>query len=247
MRARCERLIVRHDHDTHIAIGREISKKFVQTLGVIAIEIAAWFIGQQNRRARHQCARNRRALLFSTRHRSRSMIDAPREPDAREQRERSFTGLSIGHTLNAKRHHHVFECRKLAQQMMKLKDKTNGPVAKCSQRFIVSPFDGLPDNLHCSRRWTIKPTQQVQQRALAGTTITHNSNHLPACHFERHIVEHPNNTTVTTDVLLEQSGGSNYRPLIRRTFTHAATHGESRQPGTAWPPAPQDIAWQRLR
>src|SRR5438128_1526352 len=102
----------------------------MQHLGVRAVEISRWLVGEKNVRVHRQRAGDRRALLLSARKLTRTMRHPRAQPDPREQ----LRGTTPRHRLrtprDSKRHHHVLERGKLAQQVMKLEDEPNGAVAE---------------------------------------------------------------------------------------------------------------------
>jgi hypothetical protein len=68
--------------------------------------------------------------------------------------------------------------------MVKLKHEPDSGISQRGELFVVEPIEhGAADDDATARRM-VERTQQVQQRALAGSTRAHDRDHLATLHLE---------------------------------------------------------------
>ncbi|KAG1240315.1 hypothetical protein G6F68_017783 [Rhizopus microsporus] len=93
--------------------------------------------------------------------------------------------LGHGGTGQQYRHHHVFQRGEFRQQVMELIDKAQRLVAQQAARGIRQRRHALAGHIDFAGGWNIQPTQQVQQRALAGAGRTDDRHRLASGHVLR--------------------------------------------------------------
>jgi hypothetical protein len=108
-------------------------------------------------------------------------------------------GPRLGRILtgDSERHHHVFDRRKLAEQMVELEDEAHRLVPDGRQFVVGAIRERLSRNDHFTAIWTIERAQDVKQGALARTAGANHRDHFSAGHRQVHAVQHMNGTSVT--------------------------------------------------
>ena len=211
----------------------------MQSVRVAVVQVPRRFVGQQKRRIHGQRAGNCRSLLLSTGKLRRTMVHAPAQPHPGEQ----FLGppptrrqVAPG---NSRRHHHVLQRRKLAQEMMKLKDEAHFLVPNDCQLFVRAPFERLAVHHHAPRRWTVQRSENMQQRALPRAARSHHGNHLSARDRELDSVENVQNPPVAPTERLHNSLGNQdrhawqlQRCFAKRKCAHADTGSQPARTGS---------------
>ena len=125
------------DHRRQPVLGVHGAQQLVQRVGGGLVEVARRLVGKQQRRAHHERARDRDALLFASRQHAGPMLDARGQPHALEQRRCPLPRLCERDAGDPHRHLDVLERREFRQQMMELEDEADVPVPELDQRRIT--------------------------------------------------------------------------------------------------------------
>ena len=166
---RSEIRVVRHDDQCRADDPIEFEHQVEHRVRVAAIEIARGFVRQHATRRRHECARECDTLALAARKLARQMADAMLEADARQHVVGTGPRRALVHSPNRERHGDVLQRSELRQQVMELVDEperaiAQGPALCLGQRRQHCAFD-----THFAAGRQVEPSQQVQQRAFAGT------------------------------------------------------------------------------
>ena len=104
------------------------------------------------------------------------------QPYSRQQLRRSAPRHFFRPTRDPKRHHHVFECRELAQQVMELEHKTHSPIPQLTKLGFVASVNGLTSDYYIAARGFVQCTEHMHQRAFSGAAGADDRDHLAALH-----------------------------------------------------------------
>src|ERR1700722_2005229 len=83
----------------------------------------------------------------------------------------------------------IFECGELRQKVVELPDVADIAVAIRGSLFGVELRNGIAIQENLASGWAVQRGQKMEQRALAGSTFTHDSDHFASRNFEREIAE----------------------------------------------------------
>jgi hypothetical protein len=156
----------------------------VESLAIFVIEVPRGFVGEENGGAGSQGTGHRGALLFATTELRGTVMETLGEPHPREELAGMRIGFCDGPPANPERKAHIFERREFAKEVVELKDEPNTPVPYLRQRLVTLPVNRSAINADFASRWRVEGSQDVQQRALPGTALADDRDHLPAIHGE---------------------------------------------------------------
>ena len=114
-------------------------KQFLNPVRICRIEVAGRFVGQNKRRIIYKRTGNRRPLPLPSRQLRRKVIKPCFQLDILQKRGSFFFHLFFRHTGDKRRQHHIFDSRKILQQVVKLKDKTEVKAAVVRQSAFIEP------------------------------------------------------------------------------------------------------------
>src|SRR4029077_924989 len=148
------------------------------------VQIAGRLVGHQDLRSCHQRPGQRYPLLLASRQLSRTMMAAAFQSDFPQPAASFFHGRLVRGTSHQKRHRHILLRRKFRQQVVKLPDKADGPIAKIRGSIICKLRYGNLGAVYVTRRSTIKSTKDVQQAAFSRARLAYDGKHFPLPHLE---------------------------------------------------------------
>lgn len=125
--------VVGDNHKCLTVFGTQAANEQVQILRRRGIQIAGRFVGKDDIRLVDQRAGNGYALLFAAAEFAGFVLYAMGKSQKIKQFGSAFFYVIFGSFLNKTRDSHVFQSRKFGQKMVKLKHKTDVPVAKSRQ------------------------------------------------------------------------------------------------------------------
>ena len=129
---------VGYDHQGDPLLPIKIHQQAGEIPGGGLIQCARRLIGQQKARTINQRPHHRHALAFAPGKLPGPMRHPFREPDPQQQFSPAFFGGgSVGIAPRQGGHQHILEHGTLWQEMMRLKNKTNLPIAQIGQRVVV--------------------------------------------------------------------------------------------------------------
>jgi hypothetical protein len=152
----------------------QIHKKVRDHPGGDFIEIAGWFVAQQQSWIADERARQRNPLLFAAGEFGGMVIAAVRQADPLKQFCRALPVPSVVLGYQG-RHQYVFEDRALGQQTVVLEDESDLFVAQRGGILLGKPvgIDAVQSDFAQRRR--IESARDVEQCTLAGSGRSHNS------------------------------------------------------------------------
>ena len=130
-------LVVGDDNRGQLPRYVDLLEKAMNGLTGFAVEITGRFVSQQEPRLGDERSRQRYSRLFAAGQLAGPVRNAISETNACEHRFCSLSRSSKRAAPNQQRHHRVFNCGELGQQVMKLKDESNLPVPKPRQVYIT--------------------------------------------------------------------------------------------------------------
>jgi hypothetical protein len=175
-------LIVSHEHKRRAAFALQREHQ-IHDLGTgTTVQIARWFVGEENSRAGRNRARQRDSLLLAAGELAGIVIDAMREAD----RLQFFQGAveRICHHCQFKGYGNVFERRHRRDQMKRLKHDTDIAAAKASRGVLVEFRKLLAGNRYLARCRALEPCHHHQHRRLARAGRTHEADRLALGYLE---------------------------------------------------------------
>ena len=125
-----ERNIVGGDQRGQLMIAMQACNQLEHRVGGVAVQVPSRFIGQQKLRLSDERAGQRRPLLLSAGKLSRPVMRPLRQPNFLQPRGCFFFRLRLRSPSHQQRHGHIFQRRKLRQQIMELPNKSNFAIAK---------------------------------------------------------------------------------------------------------------------
>src|SRR5512143_2251085 len=156
------------DDDDRLAVGVQLVEQRANLDSGLRIAIARGFVGQQNRRIRHERTRDRDALALAARELVRQVVAAIREAHAREHALRLVAPLAERQTAIDQRLHYVLQRRGARQQIEALEDEADLLIADVGELVLAHVADVALGQHVAARRRRIEAADDVHQRALAG-------------------------------------------------------------------------------
>ncbi len=167
----------------------QFEKEIRNRMPGVAIEIAGGFITQEQARAIDERSRDGHALLFAAGKFRGKMFEPMREADALQQGAGILLLFIRAFAKGERGQQDVFEHGVLRQEMVLLKHKADGLIAKfCQRRFGQS--EGIPvAECDCAGGRLIQRAEQVQERALAGAGRADDGKRLAGRNFKRQLAQ----------------------------------------------------------
>ena len=157
------------DYDQNVVLLlMQVDKQLADALGILAIEVAGRFIGEQQRRLLDQGAGHGDALPLAAGEFggivSESVGSGRRVP---ANRGHILDSCGVAFAIHERRHQHIFQNGALRQQMMILKDEADPTIAERGQ-FWLGKCEGVgPFQRDGAARGLFERAENVQQGALA--------------------------------------------------------------------------------
>jgi hypothetical protein len=166
----------------------QIEQQVGDVLSRRAIQVAGWFVAEQQERLANQGAGNRDALFLAAREFRGAMIQPVREADLRQQ---LFGALDIIVRLvcDQRRRKHVFQHAALRQQAVVLKDEADLLIAKGGLLFFSQRKGVLPIERNRAGGWLIESAQDVKQRAFATARRPHDCDGITTLKFQVDVIQ----------------------------------------------------------
>ena len=131
-------LFVVRDDDERLFEGISKDKeKVVKFTSVLGIEIAGWFVGEDELGVVHQGSGHRNTLLLPSRQLGGFVPYPIRKFQEIKKFLRSLEGFLSAHSSDKRGHRHVLQCRELGQKMVELIHKPDVPVAEFRQLVVA--------------------------------------------------------------------------------------------------------------
>jgi hypothetical protein len=118
------------------------------------------------------------------------VLDAALQTHALQHLFGHLCGLGARITADPQRHGHVVQRAELGQQVVKLVDETQVPVAQFALLRRRERGKLLPPQPHLPAGGRIQPAQKVQQRALARAGSAHDGQRFAGAHLQVHALQH---------------------------------------------------------
>ena len=158
-------------------------------IGGIAVEVAGRFIGEHQRRAVHQRARDRDPLRFTPGEHLHRIVGPPAQADRLEHRQRARPRLGARHLEQLQRQRDVLQQRQLRQQVEGLEHEADAPAPQRGERVVAKRGEVDAVEQYAAAVGPVEPCHHVEQRRLAGARFTHERDRLASLHRERQPVE----------------------------------------------------------
>ena len=173
-------------HQDSAAISVQVTKQIEHDFFVCFIEIAGRFVSQDQFRVIDQRPRDGYALLFAARQLRGQMFDAIAKADA-------VQGLPcfafVRCAVKVLSQHHVFQRRKIRNEMELLKYEANFFSAEPGQAILIKPADVNAVDQGPTAGGGIEPAENVNQSGFARTRRAHDRDPFALLNFERNAVE----------------------------------------------------------
>ena len=128
--------VVGNDDEGGAALLAQAGHQLIKDAAVLAVEVAAWFVGQYQFRVVHQGAGNGDALLFTAGELRWEMIEALREAEACKQLSCPFFCGGELASCDEFRHCYIFKGGEVGEEVVELEDEADFAVAERCQCFL---------------------------------------------------------------------------------------------------------------
>ena len=226
-----------HQHQAGAVRAVELQHLREHRGGGLFVQVAGGLVAQHAGRRVDQGACHRSALAFAAGQFARLVLQAMAEAHRLQQVARALAGLMHALPAQQHRHHHVFKRGELRQQVMELVDEAQRTVAQAAALGIGQRAHLLPGHEHLACSGHVKPTQQVQQGALAGAGRAQDRYRLAGLHPEIEAIEYLRVKRALGVRLAELFGADHF--IVLHRLTHSAAPPRVRcarraRPGTGW-------------
>ena len=167
-----------NDDKRLVHLFAEAEEELMQILLVGRVEAARRLIGKDHVGMVDQCSCHSHPLFLSARQLVGLMLGSVGEIQEVEQFQALTSCLGVRNASYQGRHHHVFECRELWQELMELEDETDVAVAEVRQFAVFQPRDVGASQGHSARIRFVERAEDMQERGLASSTFAHDSHNL---------------------------------------------------------------------
>ncbi len=151
----------------------------------VGVEVACWFIREQNRRVVEQGAGDRNALFLAAGELIWPVIDSIAEPDTIKGFERPCASVLTAIPSRVERwKFNIHKRRRTRQQFKRLKDKADPLVTHAREFRGVHLVRSTTIESVRTVRGTVKTTDYVHERALPAAGRTHDGDHLALINFK---------------------------------------------------------------
>ena len=174
----CQSLVVRHNNKRLSQAVSQFKKQLMQFLLIMCIQTSGRFIGQYDCRIINQGTGHRYPLFFTSREFIGLMSSTIGQPHKFQHVHGTGMRLFRRDIGYKSRNHHIFQCRKLREQLMKLKHEADVLIAKSSQFPLLHLADHGSVNLHPSRIRFVQSAHNLQQSSLTSPTRPYNTDNL---------------------------------------------------------------------
>jgi hypothetical protein len=130
-------LVMSDDYRSQPLRSVNLLEQAMNAFACLAVEVTRRFVCQQQTWAGNERSCQRDPGLLATGQLSGPVGNSIREPDTSQHRLRSLYRCSARAAPDEQRHHRIFNCGELGQQVMKLENETNFPVPKPRQVYIT--------------------------------------------------------------------------------------------------------------
>jgi hypothetical protein len=138
-----------------------------------AVEVASWFVGEDDERLVAERAGDRDPLPFAAGERRWQMLGAVGEPDLFQQLGGPAAGCTGRAPCQQRRDLDILHGGELVHQVEGLEDEADRVAAQPSERLLAQLIDAAPGQPHLPRRRPFQASQQVQQGRLAAAAWSH--------------------------------------------------------------------------
>src|SRR5688500_11472924 len=142
-------------------------------LGGSLVEIAGGFVGDQNRRIGNDGARDRDPLFLPAGKLAWIVVHSLRQTDHAQRRFGMSPTLFLRQRRQDERQFDVLQGRKHGNEIVKLKEKTNGARAPWRQPGLVQFGDIDAGDEDAARGGLIYPRYKIDKRSLVGAGLAH--------------------------------------------------------------------------
>ena len=179
------------DHDNGAAFIVEPFEQRQDLLRRHAVQVAGRFVGQDEVGVIHQAAGDGHPLLLTAGELGGAVPQPIFQPDQRGQLVAALAGGRAGATLVVQRNLDVFHDRQLLDQVIRLKDEADAGSADHGKLVVAHLGDIVVAEKELAAGRLVQATEQVEQRALAGTGRAHDGHIVPFGNGEAHAAQSP--------------------------------------------------------
>jgi len=152
--------VVGHKHQRCAVVAVAPKQQLDDLLPRGLVEIAGWFVGDNDGGIWRDRARQRDALLFAARKLHRIVVQPIGEPHRLEQRPRAR--LAIAFAVQFIRQQDILKSRQRRNQLIRLKDEPNRFSPHLRQLILRQIADRCAVQMHVPCAWRVEPGQQPE-------------------------------------------------------------------------------------
>ncbi len=169
----------------------KVEEELMNLLFCRGIEVACRFVGQQDGGVIDKRPRDRNALLLSARELGRAMVQPVPEPHPGQHLFGRRLHLGLGPPSgDHRRNHYVFECGKLGQKVMGLKNKADFSSSECGKLPLFEPQRIFPVNPKLPAVRGHQRTEYLKKSRFPGAGCAHYRDDLSFLRAEIHPLQH---------------------------------------------------------
>ena len=201
---RVSRIVLRvGHHDDGRTLAVQLRKQFHHLAAVLRVEVTRGLVGQDQLGVRHHGTGDGHTLLLSARELLGEVFGTVRNIHAAQ--DLVDTTLALGR-LDAhvdQRQLDVLEDVQFVDQVERLEDEPDIPLAEFRAVFLLEPGDLVAEQRIAARGGIVQKPQDIEQRGLAAARGAHDGDEFTLLHFERHAVQCDGLDLFGTENLLE--------------------------------------------
>ena len=183
------------DHEDRLAFPAELVEQRHEVLGSPRIQVARRLVREQQRRRRHEGARDRDALALTAGKLVRSVLHPVAQPQATQQFGTPAPRFSLRVVIlrEPERQQDVFKRGHSRQEVEALKDETDIAVAQARKLLIVHAGHRLAEQAVLAEIRSVQTPEYVHQGRLARTRRPHHGYEVSALDLDIDVIErvHP--------------------------------------------------------
>ena len=174
------------------------------------VEAARRLIGKNHARAIDERTRHSHALAFAARELRGFVVQALAQAQIVEQFGSALHGIALLVAAQQGRNSHIFERRKLRQELVKLKYEAYVAISEVGElvAFEFQHIHAVVNDAAAIGR--VESAENLQQSGFAGAAGTHDGHHLLLADYGAHIAQHLQRAVAFIDVFyFYHNGGKN--------------------------------------
>src|ERR1700733_322741 len=179
----CDVRLVR-DENNGVALLVEPCEESHDFFAGLGIEVAGWFIGEENRRTIYESASDRDALALPAGKFVRAVHHSVGEVHLRKSLLRPHQALFGGRAIVNQGQLNVVQRSRTRKKIERLKDEADFLVTNVGEFIVIEITHQPPRKVVATARWRVEAANKIHQRGLPGARGAHDSDVLALADFK---------------------------------------------------------------